>query len=106
MKKYIYGYQNKAGETKKWKEHPVKSFDTGCAEKVLIEIPEELNPYETELGICIDYNGGPVFMEEALFADKNGEPWVCFPDIKEGKDKKRKLKIIKEEGWVSTAMKL
>ncbi len=106
MKKYIYGYQDSEGKISVWKEHPVKSFDVGCALKILVETPEELNPYETELGTCIDYNGAPVYLDEALFADENGEPWVSFPDIKNRKDKKVKLDIIDEEGWVSTAMKL
>ena len=106
MKRNIYGYQDKTGMIKKWKEHMTKSFDIGCAKKVLVEIPEELNPYETELGTCIDYNGAPVYLDEALLADENGDPWVSFPDIKDRKDKKVKLDIIDEEGWISTAMKL
>ncbi len=106
MKKYIYGYQDKTGMIKKWKEHMTKSFDIGCAKKVLVEIPEDLNPYETDLGTCINYNGGIVLLDEALTADENGEPLVYFPDMSNRKDKKRKLEIINEEGWVSTAMKL
>lgn len=106
MKKSIYGYQNNEGKISVWKENQIKSFDVGCALKILIEIPENLNPYETDLGTCIDYNGAPVYLDEALFADENGEPWVSFPDTKNRKDKKVKLDIIDEEGWVSTAMKL
>ncbi len=106
MKKYIYGYQDSEGKISVWKEHPVKSFDVGCALKILVKIPENLNPYETELGTCIDYNGAPVYLDEALFADENGEPLVSFPDIKDRKDRKVKLDIIDEEGWISTAMKL
>ena len=97
MKRSIYGYQNSERKISVWKEHPVKSFDIRCALKILVEIPEELNPYETEIGTCINYNGGPMSLDEVLFADKSGNPRIHFPDMN-GKDKTRALKIISEEG--------
>lgn len=102
MKRIIYGYQNKDGRVDTYKDKLILDFDGGCALKTEVEIPDFLNPYESPLGTCLDYNGFSYSLEEALFADKNGNPWIGVCDMS-GK-KTIKLKVIKEEGAVSTAM--
>ena len=105
MKATIYGYQNNEGRISHYNQHLVKDYNGGCALELLVDIPDELNPYASVMGdICIEVDGTP--MELDLHADKYGNPIIRYADMASGKDSIRKIKTIEEIGWVSTARTL
>ena len=100
----IYGYQNVSGKIVGYNEYLIKGEGNGCALEITVEIPEELNPYKSVLGdTCIEIDGTRMSLNEMLFCDKNGKPWIKYPDMENMKDVTRKLKVVSENGWKSTS---
>ena len=99
----IYGYQNETGKVINYNENLIKDEGNGCALEVTVEIPEDLHPYESVSGdTCIDIDGMGMPLNEILFCDKNGKPWIKYPDMAKMKDAIRRLKVISENGWKNT----
>lgn len=103
----IYGYQNTKGKVAHYNENLIKGEGNGCALEIIVEIPNELNPYESICGdTCIEIEGMRMSLNEALFSDKNGNPWIKYPDVNKMQDATRRLKVVSENGWVSTSENL
>lgn len=103
----IYGYQNETGKIRTFNENLIRGEGNGCALELTVDVPDELNPYESVLGdICIEIDGMGIGLNEILFCDKNGHPWIKYPDTDKKQDITRKLKVVSENGWKDTSMLL
>lgn len=99
----VYGYQNSDGNITSYSETLIRGYNGGCALELVVEIPDELNPYETAMGnTAIISDSHPMVLNEVLHS-KSGEPAISYPDMCTGKNVFRMLKIVQRNGWVSCA---
>lgn len=102
MKKEVYIYDNdRYGMGVHISEHLIRSYQGGDCEEITVEIPDVLEPYETELGDTMvklgDYHYS---LDEVLGIDKNDIPYLKSVGPE---STPRRLKIISRNGRRSLA---
>ena len=101
MKKNIYIYDNDRQSTGVYaSEKLTKSYEGGDCEEVTVEIPEELKPYESEMGTMIKLGDYFYPLDEALKVDKNDHLYL---KTMEPGQTARRLKVISRNGRKSRA---
>lgn len=102
MKKNIYIYDNDRQSTGIYaSEKLTKSYDGGDCEEVTVEIPDELEPYETEMGETMVKAGDYFYtLDEVLRVDKNDHLYL---KAMEPGQTARRLKVISRNGRKSLA---
>lgn len=99
----IYGYQNESGRIVHYHDSLIRDGGNGCALELTVDIPDSLNPFIAVCGsVCIEVDGCTMQVNGLLFSDKNGDPWIKYPDMQNWKNVSRKLKVISENGWKNT----
>lgn len=102
MKKTIYIYDNDRQTTGVWaSENLVKSYNGGDCEEITVEIPDSLEPYETETGETMVKMGDYFYaLDECLRMDKNDHPYLKQMDPD---GRAVKLKVVERVGRKSLA---
>lgn len=97
MKQNIYIYDNDRYGLGVWvSQNLIKSYQGGDCEEVTVEIPDSLEPYETEFGETVVTMGGHrYFLNDCLCIDKDDRPYL---KVMEPGSKARYLKIISRNG--------
>lgn len=105
MKKTIYIYDNDRQTTGDYaSEHFTKSYSGGDCEEVIIEIPDRLEPYQTETGETMIKLGDYFYsLDECLRLDRNDAPYL--KQMEPG-GRAIKLKVVKRIGRKSLAFTL
>lgn len=102
MEKTIYIYDNDRQSTGVWaSEKLIKSYQGGDCEEVVVEIPDSLEPYETETGDTMVKLGDYFYpLDECLRIDKNDHPYL---KQMEPTGRAVKLKVVERIGRRSLA---
>ena len=105
MKKTIYIYDNDRQTTGVYvSEKLTKSYQGGDCEEIVIEIPDKLEPYETEAGETMIKLGDYFYsLDECLRLDRNDFPYLKQMDPA---GHVIKLKVIERIGRKSLAFTL
>ena len=105
MKKTIYIYDNDRQTTGAYaSEHFTKSYSGGDCEEVIIEIPDRLEPYQTETGETMIKLGDYFYsLDECLRLDRNDAPYL--KQMEPG-GRAIKLKVVERIGRKSLAFTL
>ena len=105
MKKTIYIYDNDRQTKGAWaSENLVKSYNGGDCEEITVEIPDSLDPYETETGETMIKLGDYFYsLDDCLRIDKNDRPYL--KQMEPG-GRAVKLKVVERIGRKSLAFTL
>lgn len=105
MKRTIYIYDNDRQSTGIWaSEKLIKSYNGGDCEEVTVEIPDRLEPYETETGETMVKMGDYFYsLDECLRIDKNDRPYL--KQMEPG-GRAIRLKIVERKGRKSLSFTL
>ena len=97
MKKTIYIYDNDRQTTGVWaSENLVKSYNGGDCEEITVEIPDSLEPYETETGETMVKMGDYFYsLDECMRIDKKDN--LYLKSMEPGQTARR-LKVISRNG--------
>ena len=97
MKQNIYIYDNDRYGSGVWvSRNLIKSYQGGDCEEVTVEIPDSLEPYETEIGDIMVKRGDYFYsLDDCLCIDKDDRPYL---KVMEPGSKARYLKIISRNG--------
>lgn len=102
MKKTIYIYDNDRQSTGvSASENLVKSYNGGDCEEITVEIPDSMEPYETETGETMVKRGEFYYsLNQILKVDKNDYPYLVA--VEPGQTARR-LKVVSRNGRKSLA---
>lgn len=102
MKKTIYIYDNDRHITGVWaSENLVKSYNGGDCEEITVEIPDSLEPYETETGKTMVKMGDYFYsLDECMRIDEKDN--LYLKSMEPGQTARR-LKVISRNGRKSLA---
>lgn len=105
MKKTIYIYDNDRQATGVYaSENLTRSYQGGDCEGVVVEIPDKLEPYQTETGETMVKLGDYFYsLDECLRIDKNDRPYL--KQMEPG-GRAVKLKVVERIGRKSLAFTL
>lgn len=104
MKKTVYIYDNDRQSTGVCvSEHFVMSYNGGDCEEVVVEIPDELEPYETETGTAVRLGEYRYTLDECMRISRNG---AVYLKQMEPSGRAIQLKIISRNGRKSIAFTL